>query len=96
MSLVKRLITTWVGRTIIGGAIVAVVAGSVLIARVGAAPQAAEIRTASVARATITQTVAVSGSVNASAQVRVFRWLRSRGTSDPRRARLAELLYLKP
>lgn len=83
MSLVKRLITTWVGRTIIGGAIVAVVAGSVLIARAGAAPQAMEIRTASVARATITQTVAVSGSVNASAQVRVS--FRSSG-------RLAEVL----
>ncbi len=54
------------------GAVVTVVVGApILVGRITAAPVAAETRTAPVARASVTQSVAVSGSVNPGGTARV-------------------------
>lgn len=57
---------------------------------------AAEEASAELVEAAEAAAVAGLSAWRASAQVRVFRWLKSRGLAEPRHARLAELLSLKP
>lgn len=83
MQLASTFLATWTGRAIAGAAIVAIVGGVVIAPRLGGASPAAEIRTAPVARASVTQTVAISGAVDAAAEIRL-----SFGTAG----RLAEVL----
>jgi len=71
MTVIRGILATWPGR-LFGVALVAVLAGGAVVAsRVNAQPAKAEIRTQPVARGSVTQTVAISGSVNASSQVKL-------------------------
>ena len=69
-STIGRSLATWPGRLVAGGLVVALVGTAVVAPRLTEGTPRTELRTAAVARASVTQTVAVSGSVNASAQVR--------------------------
>ncbi len=70
MSL-QSILATWPGR-IVALILVATVGGGALVASRSAAPSAApELKTATVARGNITQTVTVSGSISASGQARL-------------------------
>ena len=71
MSVLSGLIGTWPGRALIGAVVAVVVGAPILVSRITAAPAAAEARTAPVARGSVTQAVAVSGSVNAGGTVRL-------------------------
>lgn len=71
MDLLRSFVATWPGRAVIGVAAVAVVGGAIVAPRLGSSAPSAEVRTAAVTRASVTQTVAVSGSVNAAGQVRL-------------------------
>ena len=71
MTVIRGILATWPGR-LFGVALVAVLAGGAVVAsRVNAQPAKAEIRTQPVARGSVTQTVVISGSVNASSQVKL-------------------------
>ena len=65
------MLSTTRGRVIAFVVIAAVVGGTVLVRNATAAPPPVALRTAPVARGSVTQTVAVSGSINASAQIRL-------------------------
>lgn len=65
MGLLRFVASTWAGRAIAGLAVVAVVGAVVVAPRFGSAAPTETLRTATVTRASVTQTVAVSGSVNA-------------------------------
>ena len=66
-----RILATWPGRVVALVLIAALGGGALVASRNSATPPAAETKTATVERASITQTVAVSGSVNASGQARL-------------------------
>lgn len=76
-------IATLPGRIIAGAVVATLVLGTIVVARLGAAPASVAPRTAPVTRASVTQTVSISGSINPAAQVRLN--FRSAG-------RLAEVL----
>ncbi len=71
MSALRGMASTWPGRLLALVVVAVLVGGVTLVQRVTAAPEKAEFRTASVTRGSVTQTVAVSGSVNAAAQARL-------------------------
>lgn len=83
MNVLRSLLGTWAGRAIAGVGVVAIVGGVVIAPRLGSGTPAAQIRTAPVARGSITQSVAISGAVDAAAQVRL---------SFPAAGRLTQLL----
>ncbi len=58
-------------RLIAGAAVILVVSGAIVATRANSAPAAAPVRTAPVARGTVTQTVQVSGSINPATQTRL-------------------------
>ncbi len=64
MTFMRRLLATWPGRIFALVVIGAVVGGPMYVSRATAAPPPVPLRTASASRGTITQTVAVSGTVN--------------------------------
>lgn len=69
MPLLKLLALTWIGRAVVGLVVVSVVGAAVVAPRLTqAAPPA--LRTAAVAKGNVTQSVSVSGSINASALVK--------------------------
>lgn len=70
MALLRFVAFTWVGRGIVGLIVTAVVGATVVAPRFTAASPQAALRTATVARGNVTQTVTVSGSINASALVK--------------------------
>src|SRR5436190_15394634 len=65
MSVLRTLISTWTGKAILGVVTVALVGGVVIAPRLSAGQPAPTVRTATVSRGNVTQTVAVSGSLNA-------------------------------
>lgn len=71
MNVFRSLLGTWAGRAIAGVGVVVIVGGVVIAPRIGSGTPAAQIRTAPVARGSITQSVTISGAVDASAQVRL-------------------------
>ena len=71
MSVLGGLIGTWPGRALIGAVAAVVIGTPLIVGRITAAPVAAEVRTATVARGSVTQAVSVSGSVNAGGTVRM-------------------------
>src|SRR5574341_767383 len=70
MALLRFVAFTWIGRAIAGLIVIAVVGATVVAPRLTQATPQAALKTATVARGNVTQTVTVSGSVNASAQVK--------------------------
>lgn len=70
MGLLRFVAFTWIGRGIAGLIVLAVVGATVVAPRFMAASPQAALRTATVARGNVTQTVTVSGSINASASVK--------------------------
>ena len=71
MSVIKGLFVTWPGR-LVAVALVGVLAGGIVVAsRVNGQPAKTDIRTQAVTRGAVTQTVAVSGSINPSTQVKL-------------------------
>ena len=71
MTLLRGMLTTWSGR-LLALALVGVLAGGAVVAsRMNAAPPKQELRTQPVTRGSVVQTVAISGSVNASAQTKL-------------------------
>ena len=71
MSVLTSAIGTWPGRALLGAIVAMVVGVPLVISRVTAAPAPAEYRTTAVTRGAVTQTVSVSGSVNAAGTVRL-------------------------
>ncbi len=71
MGFVQGMLATWPGRIFAVALVAAVVGGAVIASRINAAPAKAEFRTATVTRGAVTQTVAVSGSVTASQQLKL-------------------------
>jgi len=71
LSVLGGLIGTWPGRALIGAVAAVVIGTPLIVGRITAAPVAAEVRTATVARGSVTQAVSVSGSVNAGGTVRM-------------------------
>ena len=71
MGVFAGLVGTWPGRVLIGALVAVLIGTPVLIGRITAAPAAAETRTAPVTRGSVTQSVAVSGSVNAGGSIRL-------------------------
>lgn len=70
MSL-RTFVITWPGRIVALVLVAAAVGGVTYVARANSAAPKAELRTATVARGSVTQTVSVSGSVSASGQARL-------------------------
>ena len=70
MALLRFVAFTWMGRAIVGLIVIAVVGATVVAPRLAQPSPQAALRTATVARGNVTQTVTVSGSVNASALVK--------------------------
>ncbi len=58
-------------RLVAGAAVILLVTGGIVASRATSAPPAAPLRTAAVARGTVTQTVQISGSVSPTAQTRI-------------------------
>jgi RND family efflux transporter MFP subunit len=71
MGFVQGMLATWPGRIFAVALAVAVVGGAVVASRINAAPAKADLRTATVTRGAVTQSVAVSGSVTASQQLKL-------------------------
>lgn len=69
--MITSAIGSWPGRALIGAIVAMVVAVPIVLGRVTATPASTEYRTAAVARGAVTQTVSVSGSVNAAGTVRL-------------------------
>lgn len=69
MPLLRFVAFNWIGRAIAGAMVVALVGATVVAPRLSQAAPAA-VRTATVARGNVTQTISVSGSINASASVK--------------------------
>ena len=65
MAVMRSLISTWTGKAIVGVIAIAAVGGLVVAPRLTASAPPPAVRTATVARGNVTQTVAVSGSLNA-------------------------------
>ena len=66
----RTLLATWPGR-IAALVVVGAIVGGTMVIRGGGSPAKAELRTANVTRGSVTQTVSVSGSVNALGQARL-------------------------
>jgi len=71
MGVLRLLAFTWMGRAIVGVAAIAVVGATVIAPRFTTVTPAAALRTATVARGNVTQTVTVSGSVNPAATAKL-------------------------
>jgi len=71
LSLPRTLMATWPGRFVALVVVGALVGGATLIARGNSPAPAATLRTTTVTRGSVTQTVSVSGSVNAFGQARL-------------------------
>jgi RND family efflux transporter MFP subunit len=71
LSLPRTLMATWPGRFVALVIVGALIGGVTLVARGNTAAPPAAVRTTPVTRGSITQTVSVSGSVNASGQARL-------------------------
>lgn len=69
--MLRFLALTWAGRAVAGLLVIALAGATLAAPRFTAAAPVAAVRTATVARGNVTQTVTVSGSVNAAAQVKV-------------------------
>jgi multidrug resistance efflux pump len=67
----RTFVMTWPGRIAVLVLIAAVGGGAAFVARSNAAAPKSDLRTATVTRGSVTQTVSVSGSVNASGQARL-------------------------
>jgi len=65
MAVLRLLISSWTGKAILGVVALALVGGLVVAPRIGSSAPPPAIRTTTVSRGNVTQTVAVSGSVNA-------------------------------
>ncbi|MDP9265819.1 MAG: biotin/lipoyl-binding protein [Chloroflexota bacterium] len=70
-SIPRGLVGSWPGRLLILAVVALVAATAVVSGRFSTTAPTAELRTAPVTRSSVTQTVAVSGSVNAAGQVRL-------------------------
>ncbi len=70
MSL-RTFVITWPGRIVALALVAAAVGGATLVTRANSTAPKTELRTATVARGSVTQTVSVSGSVSASGQARL-------------------------
>ena len=71
MGLIRGVLATTRGRVLLVAVLVVGIAGQQLVSRATAAPPKAELRTVPVSVGSVTQTVAVSGSVNPSASYRL-------------------------
>ena len=71
MGRIRGLVATWPGRALLLAIVGVLVVGQQLVARATTPPPKADLRTASVTRATITQSVAVSGTVTAAASYKL-------------------------
>ena len=71
MTVVEGLLATWPGRALVVVLVGAIGAGAVIVSGATAAPAKVEYRTSPVTRGSVTQTVAVSGSINSAGQVRL-------------------------
>src|SRR3989442_342844 len=71
MTFVQGTLATWPGRIFALALVAMVVGGAVIASRINAAPAKAELRTSTVTRGSVTQAVAVSGSVNSAGQVKL-------------------------
>jgi len=71
VSWFQGLVATWPGRLVALVIVGAIVGGGYAISNATATPAKTDYRTAPVTRGAVTQTVAVSGSINAAAQVRL-------------------------
>ena len=71
MTFVQGTLATWPGRIFALALVAMVVGGAVIASRINAAPAKAELRTSTVTRGSVTQAVAVSGSVNTAGQVKL-------------------------
>lgn len=67
----RGVLTSWPGRILVIVVAGALVAGAVAVQRVIATPASPALRTAQVTRGSLAQTVAISGSVNVAAQIRL-------------------------
>jgi macrolide-specific efflux system membrane fusion protein len=65
MAVLRFLISSWTGKAILGVVAIALVGGVVVAPRIASNAPAPAIRTTTVSRGNVTQTVAVSGSLNA-------------------------------
>jgi macrolide-specific efflux system membrane fusion protein len=65
MAVLRTLISSWTGKAVVGVVALALVGGVVVAPRLTSSAPAPTIRTAAVGRGNVTQTVAVSGSLNA-------------------------------
>src|SRR5712691_11366541 len=68
MTVLRGALTTWPGRLFAVALASTLAGGAVLASRVNATPAKQDLRTQAVTRGTVTQTVAISGSVSTSAQ----------------------------
>ena len=66
MTVFRGVLTTWPGRLVAVALVVAVGGGALLASRANSQPPKQELRTQAVTKGSVTQSVAVSGSVAAS------------------------------
>ena len=71
MGVLRLLAFTWMGRAVVGLAAIGVIGATVIAPRLTTGAPAAALRTATVARGNVTQTVTVSGSVNPAATAKL-------------------------
>ena len=71
MTVVRGVLTTWPGRLVAVALVVAVGGGALLASRANSQPPKQELRTQAVTKGSVTQSVAVSGSVAASGQTKL-------------------------
>ena len=71
MTVLRGLVTTWPGRLLALALVVAVGGGALLASRANSQPPKQELRTQAVTKGSVTQSVAVSGSVAASGQTKL-------------------------
>jgi RND family efflux transporter MFP subunit len=71
MTALRMFLATTAGKAAAGIAVVVIVTGAIVAPRLVSGEAPAEIRTAPVARASVTQTVDISGAVNPAAQLRL-------------------------
>ena len=71
MTVFRGVLTTWPGRLVAVALVVAVGGGALLASRANSQPPKQELRTQAVTKGSVTQSVAVSGSVAASGQTKL-------------------------
>src|SRR5947208_1164256 len=71
MTVLRGILTTWPGRLFAVALVALVAGGAVLASRVNAQPAKAELRTQTVTKGSVVQSVAVSGSVAAQSQTKM-------------------------